>query len=534
MDEKVKKNLNSLWLIAMVMYTPIVAMCLNFDVFNARIIPILLTWVILLLLPYVLIKKKFLYKIAVSLLFADGFVNLFHWIILKCPLNASSIFVFMNTNFSEASEFMTIKMSPLLLLLIPLVYLFVMAIRNVPGFSLKSKAEKIIWPVAWIYMIVFLADNIINDCFVRLAVPDVERAFVSFFEESKAYKKLKKRDLYDLDAKLTTKDSTLFVVLVGESCNRNHMSLYGYKRATTPRLQSRNDIYVFDNVISAYSNTLKAILNMLSENNTERNMSIDTCVNVFDVFHSTAYKTYWLSNQSPIGIWDNGVYNLAQNADNKIFNVTSSSSMETLLTASYDEDLISPLEIAMDEKVKNKLIFLHLMGSHTKYSKRYPLDFVKFKEHTNDVEEVINSYDNSIYYTDFLVDSIFSLMNDYCKSHPDVRISCLFFSDHGENVYDDGDYAGHDFSGAIPDANIEIPFVFWFSDSQKAYLKEHSDVLCKDVHTPYMTDDLFHTIIDICNVSVGCFDETRSFVNKNYYSGRRRLLDDGNIYKEKP
>lgn len=123
MDEKVKKNLNSLWLIAMVMYTPIVAMCLNFDVFNARIIPILLTWVILLLLPYVLIKKKFLYKIAVSLLFADGFVNLFHWIILKCPLNASSIFVFMNTNFSEATEFMAIKMDPLLLLLIPYIYI---------------------------------------------------------------------------------------------------------------------------------------------------------------------------------------------------------------------------------------------------------------------------------------------------------------------------------------------------------------------------------------------------------------------------
>ncbi len=531
MNKRPNNNLGILWLIAMVMYTPIVAMCLNFDVFNARIIPILLTWVILLLLPYVLIKKKFLYKIAVSLLFADGFVNLFHWIILKCPLNASSIFVFMNTNFSEASEFMAIKMSPLLLLLIPLVYLFVMAIRNVPGFSLKSKAEKIIWPVAWTYMIVFLADNIINDCFVRLAVPDVERAFVSFFEESKAYKKLKKRDLYDLDAKLTTKDSTLFVVLVGESCNRNHMSLYGYERETTPLLQSRNDILVFDNVISAYSNTLKAILNILSENNTDSVRPIDSCVNVFDVFHSTSYKTYWLSNQSPIGIWDNGVYNLAQKADSKVFNMTSSSSMETLHTRSYDENLIPYLKIAMSENKKNKLVFLHLMGSHTKYSKRYPPEFEKFTGHANEVEETVNSYDNSIYYTDFLIDSIFNLMRDYSMSHPQIRTSCLFFSDHGKNVYDDGDYAGHDFSDSIPDANIEIPFVFWFSDSQRTYLAEYSDVFCKDAHTPYMTDDLFHTIIDMCCISVDCLDETRSFINVNYNGSRRRLLDDGNYYE---
>ena len=100
--------LKSLWLLALVLYTPIVAMCLNFEVFVPRIIPILLAWTFFLLIPYVIFQKRFFYVIAASLLFADGFINLFHWIILKCPLNASSIFVFMNTNFSEASEFMTV------------------------------------------------------------------------------------------------------------------------------------------------------------------------------------------------------------------------------------------------------------------------------------------------------------------------------------------------------------------------------------------------------------------------------------------
>ena len=122
--------LKVLWLLATVLYTPMVAMCLNFEVFVPRIIPILLTWTILLLIPYVIFRKKFLYVIAAALLFADGFINLFHWIILKCPLNASSIFVFMNTNFSEASEFMTVKLTPLLLLLIPHIFLFVSNYRS--------------------------------------------------------------------------------------------------------------------------------------------------------------------------------------------------------------------------------------------------------------------------------------------------------------------------------------------------------------------------------------------------------------------
>ena len=67
----------------MVLYTPIVAMCLNFEVFVPRIILILLAWTIFLLIPYVIFQKKVLYKIAASLLFADGFINLFHWIVLK-------------------------------------------------------------------------------------------------------------------------------------------------------------------------------------------------------------------------------------------------------------------------------------------------------------------------------------------------------------------------------------------------------------------------------------------------------------------
>ena len=74
-------------------------------------------------------------------------------------------------------------------------------------------------------MIAFFADNIINDRFVRLAVPDVERAFISFLNESKAYKSLKNRELYDLDAQITTQESTLVVMIIGDSFNSNHLSL---------------------------------------------------------------------------------------------------------------------------------------------------------------------------------------------------------------------------------------------------------------------------------------------------------------------
>ena len=526
-----KGYLKVLWLLATVLYTPMVAMCLNFEVFVPRIIPILLTWTILLLIPYVIFRKKFLYVIAATLLFADGFINLFHWIILKCPLNASSIFVFMNTNFSEASEFMTVKLTPLLLLLIPLILLFIKTLRSIPDFSFKTKTEKIIWSALWIYMVIFFAENIINNRFVRLAVPDVERAFVSFFNESKAFKALKTRELYDLKTEMTTNDSTLVVMIIGESCNRNHMSVYGYERKTTPRLESRDDIMVFDNVISSNSSTLNSVMNFLTERNIGNPLPIDSCIHIFDVFHSTPYKSYWISNQSPIGLWDNGVTNLAQNADVvKFVNVMASSSMESTTMKSFDEHLIEPLNTAINDEAKNKVVFLHLIGSHTSYNKRYPSDYEVFKGASDNKQAVIDAYDNTIVYNDFVIDSIFSLLDSYSIQHPDVHVSALYFSDHGENVFDEGEYAGHDYSDKIPHANVEIPFIFWFSQSQAASLDEQYGFLERDLSMPYMIDDLFHTIIDLGYIRTDCFDASRSFINSNYDASRERLLEDKKYY----
>ncbi len=534
MKHKTNSFLNILWLIALVLFTPVTGLILNSDVFSARSILLLLMWSVVLLVPYVLTKKEWLYVTAASLLFAEGLINLFHWIVLKCPLNASSIFVFFNTNCSEVSEFMVIKMTPLLLLFIPYIALFVLTLRHIPPLSFKAKGEIIVWSALWFLISVFFTDNIVHQRFLRLAVPDVERAFVSFFKESKEYKNLKTRALYNIDTELTTNDSTLVVVIIGESCNRNHMSLYGYKRQTTPRLQARNDIMVFNNVISANSNTLRSVMNFLTENNAERHRPLDSCTHIFDIFHSSSYKSYWLSNQSPIDLWDNGVTSLAQNADIKTFvNITANSSKESTMTISLDQRLFGPLLSALGNTAKHKLVFLHLMGCHTQYSKRYPSDFAKFEDKGDKRTRTVNTYDNAVLYNDFIVDSIFSMLNTYSHTHNKIRISAIYLSDHGENVYDEGDYSGHDYSDRIPNANVEIPFIMWFSPSQREYAATHYPQLIERQNTPYMIDDLFHTIIDLGCIATPCFDKTRSIVNSDYDNTRPRLLEDGNLYEQK-
>ena len=518
-----------LWLIAMVLFAPVAGMLLNYDVFSARSIVVILAWTALLLMPYVLLHWKWLYYAVSSLLFVDGLINLFHWIILKCPLNASSIFVFLNTNFDEASEFMAVKMTPWLLLLLPYIALFVVVLLRVPTLRFSKKGEIVVWTLLWLSSALFFTDNIIHKRFLRLAVPDVEQAFISFFNQSKEFKNLKTRELYNLDATLATDDPTLVVVIIGESCNRNHMSLYGYSRETSPLLQSRNDILVFDNVISANSNTLNSMMLFLTENNSERRRPLDSCIHIFDVLHSTPYKSFWLSNQSPLGIWENGVTNLAQNADVTSFqNIMASSSMASTQMPSYDESLFTPFIAAIDDTAKHKIVFLHLIGCHTQYSKRYPHDYEVFIGADDKRGRTIESYDNAVLYNDYVVDSILSTIAKYSRQHPEVRISALYFSDHGENVYDEGDYCGHDYSDRIPHANVEIPFIMWFSPSQHEQLKDIH--LEERLHTPYMIDNLFHTIIDMSGISTPCLDNTHSIVNSNFNAERQRILEDGNSY----
>src|SRR5436853_5501709 len=171
------------------------------------------------------------------------------------------------------------------------------------------------------------------------------------------------------------------------------MSLYNYFKKTDPRLEKRNDIIVYKNVVSAYSNTLNALLSALTESNLENKMSFDKSISLIDVFHSSGFKTIWLSNQSPIGVWDNAIYNLAQTSDISIFvNNNGNTSFESTYLSSYDEQLFGPFYSAIKDTAKDKFIVIHLMGSHSAYSKRYPPEFNKFNNYKTRREKLINEY----------------------------------------------------------------------------------------------------------------------------------------------
>ena len=505
-----------------------IGLFIDFQLLNARMFAIQLIWIPIFTIPSVLLNSKIYNRFINSLFFTVGLVELVHWLILKGPISLTSLLVISNTNIQEAMGFIDLKFSSELLLVIPYVIVFIYSLKLVPKRVSFNNSSKILISIIALISIVFILENAVNNRLIRKGVPQIAKVAFSFYEKINLYNEAKKHNSpRDIIVENNSKiQKQTIVVIIGESCNRNHMRLYNYYRNTSPKLSNRNDIIVYDDVVSPYSNTLNSVLTILSESSLDSLVAINNRIDVFDIFHSAAFKTYWLSNQSPIGVWDNMVTVFANKADNTTFvNIASNSSFEATYIKSFDEKLFQPFINALREENDKKLIILHLMGSHSTYSKRYPNRFNVFDGESKK-DKIIADYDNSILYNDFIVDSLFNIMKSF--SNNDETSVAIYLSDHGENVYDEQDRVGHDFSKILPKSNVEIPFIIWLSESYKAINSQKYRIIKNNKSRPYVSDDLFHSLLDISFIKTKAYKPNRSIFSEN--NNRKRILEDGKDY----
>lgn len=100
----------------------------------------------------------------------------------------------------------------------------------------------------------------------------------------------------------------------------------------------------------------------------------------------------------------------------------------------------------------NLLIVLHTYGSHYDYRKRYPQEFARYTPdlisaiNKNNRSIMVNAYDNSVYYTDYVLDEIIKVLEGT------QACTALFYSsDHGEDMMDDSPRA---LPACIADADL--------------------------------------------------------------------------------
>lgn len=200
----------------------------------------------------------------------------------------------------------------------------------------------------------------------------------------------------------------------------------------------------------------------------------------------------------------------------------------TICAEDFDGIMLDDFKKALRDKVSKKFIVVHMRGSHFDYSKRYPENFSAFKPNLyaynnvdiNDFskkEEFINSYDNSILYTDYFIDRLIGMVD---KEH--IVSSIIFISDHGENLFDDDNHLSGHGRGAVQE--VFVPLLVWYSQAYQAFFPEKVLALEINKSKSVSADNVFHSLADMAGITYIEQQEEMSVFSDKYVEHDRLFI----------
>jgi heptose-I-phosphate ethanolaminephosphotransferase len=320
--------------------------------------------------------------------------------------------------------------------------------------------------------------------------------------------------------------STLVLVL-GESTNRQRMSLYGYPRATTPKLDKlREQLAVFDNVVTPRPYTIEALQQVLTFADEKNPDAYLTTPSIMNMMKQAGYKTYWITNQQTMTKRNTMLTTFSKQADEQVY-LNNNLNQDA---RQYDGDVLAPFNKILGDAAPRKLIIIHLLGTHMSYKYRYPAEFDQFNDRqgvpawvTDDQLPTYNSYDNAVLYNDFVVAS---LIENFAATKPNGFL--LYLSDHGEAVFDspEGSVLGRN-EGKPTAPMYTIPFMLWTSEQWRANNPaDYTTALSR----PYSSANLIHTWANLAGLSFAELDTSKSLVSADF---KVRPLIIGDPYQPK-
>lgn len=486
-----------------------------------------------LLIPFVFFPNitKWYLLILYPFLLLSSLITLFYALVFNGAISQSEFFVILETNTNETKEFFDhfLNFKVLSVLIFYLIGSIILFLR-------VKKPQNKSFRHALFLSIVLLFFSFFNDSYQFNSLYAHSIKLIQYnkqFEEFKkniAIRKQNKDSFSAISSKLSNEKQT-YVMVIGESTSRNHLSLYGYSRKTNLKLESiQNELYIFSDVISSACHTLASLNQILTFGNLENMENFTKKGSIVEYMNDAGFETYWISNQQFMGKWETMTSVTAKMCNHNYFLNDPSVTSED----SYDEKIIPVFQSVLQDKPKKKFIIIHLLGTHASYINRYPTKFSVFKDFkgiesqlqlTESKKTIINHYDNAVLYNDYIV---FTFIEQLKKQKD---ISCLFyFSDHGEEVYDSIDFAGHAMAN-FTNNMYEIPFIGWFSpkylDTNK-YLTQAKPIVEK---RKYQLDDVIHTFIDATFLNSDEFVAQKSVINPNFVEENRIIGESGKPYK---
>ena len=178
-----------------------------------------------------------------------------------------------------------------------------------------------------------------------------------------------------------------------------------------------------------------------------------------------------------------------------------------------DQVLLDGLKDKLPQINSNAVIVLHMTGSHgPAYFKRYPAEFAKFQPECKTAqfsdctrEQIVNSYDNSILYTDYILAQVIEILK---QNEDKFASSMIYMSDHGESLGENGLYLHAAPYFIAPDTQTHIPFISWFSPDYAQIMQLDIDCVKASANQEASHDNLFHTVLGMMNVKTKVYEQS--------------------------
>lgn len=324
----------------------------------------------------------------------------------------------------------------------------------------------------------------------------------------------------------------LWVVVVGESSRRANWSLFGYGRHTNPRLSRVPGLTAFRDAVSPATTTSSSVPQSFYFPTEARDGSSQVTGSFVSAFRAAGYETFWLSNQGTHRSAVGGPIALLMQEAERVA-TTNYGFWNSVL----DEALIAEFDRALADPTPRKLIVVHTLGSHTNYRQRYPADWIAkplgpdvrdvhaFGEMTEADAQIVDDYDRTILYTDWLLGELLGRL-----ARADLHGGLVYFSDHGQRLYDDASHAkGHGF-GDLKAMDVEIPLLVWLSETYGRARPETAAAIAANATRPASTVDMAASLLDLAGFRVKQIAPGPSFAAAGYDVGPRRvLMTDGRL-----
>ena len=292
-------------------------------------------------------------------------------------------------------------------------------------------------------------------------------------------------------------DSVTVVFVLGESLRAANLQVNGYPRATTPLLCKEENVVSLPNVYTDYTLTHLSIPHIMTRSDEQNPDRAYTERSFVSLLKQAGYRTSWITNQEQVSTF---AYFMNE-CDTLVYvnGEKSSYNLEKWL----DGDMLPHYGRELGRPGARKFVLLHCIGSHWWYNSHYPDSMERFKPvirsrviSANTAEEMRNSYDNTIVYSDYVWHGLINRLRG-------TNAVLVYLSDHAESLGEDGYFVhGTD----RPEVRRPACFV-WYSDgfarrypSKVAALKANKDRRWKS----YM---LFHSILDAADVSSGYIEK---------------------------